>query len=138
MLNFINKVLMALFRRYSSRTKDYQKQSVSRVTIMVHRWVEDRGFCSPDADMATVANRMGISRERLSTYCLNVLGKSFRTWRKELRIVESQRLMDEDPTISIAQLADSVGIDRANFRRQFCEVSGCSPQEWKEKHLCNK
>ena len=138
MQKLINRVLMAMLRRYSSPSGDYSKKSFVGITIALHRWVEERGYCVPDVDMKDVAQMLGISRERLSAYCLSVLGKSFLTWRKELRIAETQRLMSDQPDISLTMLAERVGLDRANFRRQFCEVCGCSPQAWKEKHLCNK
>ena len=138
MLKLINRVLMAISRRDSSLSKEYREKSFACITIALHQWVRERGFCAPDADMKAVAQTLGISRDRLSAYCLQVLGKSFLTWRKELRIAETQRLMKENPDITMTMLAERVGLDRVNFRRQFCEVCGCSPQEWKEKHLCNK
>ncbi|MBO4595524.1 MAG: AraC family transcriptional regulator [Bacteroidales bacterium] len=138
MLKLINRVLMAMFRRDSSPLKEDSEKSFAGVTFALHRWVEDRRYCAPDADMKAVAQELGISRDRLSNYCLRILGKSFLTWRKELRIAESQRLMRDNPDASLTVLAEKVGLDRANFRRQFNEVCGCSPQQWKEKHLCNK
>ena len=129
---------MAILRRYSSPLKDYPKKSISSVTIAIHRWVEERGYCAPDADMKAVAKDLGISKDRLSAYCLTVIGKSFLTWRKELRIAETQRLMKEYPRMTMAMLAESVGLDRSNFRKHLNEVCGCSPQEWREKHLYNK
>ena len=138
MLKIINKVLMAFLGGRSSRSKDYQNKSLPLISLALHRWVEERGYCNQDADMNEVARHLGISKERLSSYCLNVLGKSFLTWRKELRIAEAKRMMLEDASASISKVAEAVGLDRANFRRQFYESLGCGPQEWREKHLCNK
>ena len=138
MLKLFNRVLMAMPRRSSSPLKDYRDISFVRISLLLHRWVKERGYCAPDTDMRAVAHYLGISRDRLSAYCTTVLRKNFLSWRKELRIKEAQRLMIENPEVTVATLADSVGLDRANFRRQFCEVCGCTLQDWKEKHLCNK
>ena len=96
--------------------------------ILENRWNEDKS-------MQEVARDMGISHEQLSLYFRLFWGKAFLQWRKERRIEEAKRLLLEDRHTSSLFIAESVGIgDKSNFRRQFKEVAGCTPAEWRLKH----
>ena len=62
-------------------------------------------------------------------------GKNFLQWRKEIRIDEAKRLLVKDKTIPTAIIGEEVGIsDKSNFKRQFREITGCTPAQWRSKH----
>lgn len=62
-------------------------------------------------------------------------GKNFLKWRKERRIEEAKKLLLEDRDIPTLIIGEAVGIcDKSNFRRQFKEITGFTPAEWRLKH----
>lgn len=100
------------------------------------KWVEEKGYCLPDLPMAELCNSLGISRYELSWLCRSVYGDNFLTLRKKMRIREARRLLVQDPDTPFAYIGERVGIpDRTNFRRQFMEVTGQTPSEYRQSHL---
>lgn len=100
------------------------------------KWVDERKYTEPNSDMLGVAEQIGISAPQLSYYFRVIVGKTFLTWRKEIRIREAEILLLQYPDKSIASIGESVGIaDKSNFRRQFTEVTGMSPMAYREKLL---
>lgn len=96
--------------------------------ILEKRWAEDRS-------MQEIADEMHISREKLSLLFRVRTGKCFLKWRKEQRIEEAKKLLLEDRTVPTLFIGEAVGIaDKSNFRRQFKEITGCTPAEWRLKH----
>lgn len=106
----------------------------ARITMKIEEWVSGGGFLAPDTGLKETAAGFGVSADQLSAYCRNIIGKPFRSWRKELRIRESMRLLLERPELSTRDVAELVGVmDKSDFRRQFTEICGCSPAEWRRK-----
>ena len=82
-----------------------------------------------------IAKELRTSKESLHLYFATVMKMDFRTWRTELRIEESKKLLLEDKETSINIIGEMAGFsDRANFYRQFVKIVGCSPKEWRESN----
>lgn len=82
--------------------------------------------------MESVATELGFSREQLSFFFSNSVRQRFSSWRKELRIEEAKALLLEYPDLPASAIGAMVGIpDKSNFRRQFQELTGCTPGEWR-------
>ena len=83
--------------------------------------------------MQKLADSIGVSKEQLSYFLSARLKVKYLQWRKELRIREAVRILKMHPGISLNDLGYRVGIcDKSNFRREFFEVTGYYPSEWKE------
>ena len=55
-----------------------------------------------------------------------------------MRIEDAKRLLMEQPEIPVRHIGYIIGFsDKSNFRRQFKEVVGCTPSEWRERELKN-
>ena len=88
-----------------------------------------------DKSRAEIAKELRTSKESLQLYLATVMKMDFRTWRTELRIEESKKLLLEDKETSINIIGEMAGFsDRANFYRQFVKIVGCSPKEWRESN----
>lgn len=110
------------------------RKSFVRMKLILNRWVAEKGFCECEMRMEDVAEQLGVSREALSSFCLRNYGMTFLSWRKQLRIEEAMRIMAEDRNLSFSVIGEMVGIpDRSNFRRQFVDVAGMTPCEWKKR-----
>ena len=106
------------------------EQLAAKMSLWV---IEKRG--AENLTMKQVADSLGITSEELGLYSWSVSGKSFLQWRKTLRIEEAKRLLLEDRETPANLLGEQVGIcDKSNFRKQFKEITGCSPAEWRLKH----
>ena len=82
------------------------------------------------------AEEMGITLEQLAFYFKMYIGMDFRSWRKHIRIEKSKILMRQMPHLNYSTIGEYVGIpDRGNFRREFYEVCGMWPSEWKERNV---
>ena len=100
----------------------------------VEKWIIDKRW-NEDRSMLETAGDIGVSQEQLSLYFRVVIGKAFLHWRKEIRIEEAKNLLLKDKSVPMLIIAESVGInDKSNFRRQFKEVTGYTPAEWRLKH----
>ncbi len=85
--------------------------------------------------MDQVAEALDICHEQLSAYFILRFGQHFLRWRKEVRIEEAAKLLLSDRDIPTAIIGEAVGIsDKSNFRKQFKQVKGCTPSEWRLKH----
>lgn len=96
-------------------------------------WIANKGYLQKDLSVDDIANTMGIDRDYLRYYFRTYIHTDFRTWRSELRIEESKRLMTDHPEYTFTRIAEIVGFNhRANFFNQFVKVEGMTPTEWRE------
>jgi len=129
-------MLHCLLHAKSAAVKSSQRPLDDRITAGLETWIDEKGFCRTDENLAEVAERIGVSPDALSYYCSNIIGEHFGTFRKRLRLEEAKSLIKEDPQRTLISVAASVGIlDRGNFRRQFYELYGYSPSEYRQKCL---
>lgn len=131
MKNLIRTVLAGL----ASAVFVQRKKAPLEMKILMDDWVAQKGFCESDMTLEAVSEQLGVRRETLSSFCIRNYGMAFLSWRKELRIAEAKRLMSENKDLSFRIIGEMVGIpDRSNFRRQFIDVTGMTPSEWKNWH----
>ena len=83
-----------------------------------------------------VAADIGVPADQLSIYIRVHKYKSVLNWRKELRIQEAREMLLSYPELPISVIGEMVGIDdKTNFKRQFRQVMGTRPRDWREQHL---
>ena len=112
------------------------RKTVDKVERKLARWIEEGKHLEPDISLDDVLDDLDLTRKELSFYCSRVLKKKFLTWRKELRINEAKELLLKHPEAPACHIGFVVGLyDKSNFRRQFREVVGCTPLEWRERNL---
>jgi len=96
-------------------------------------WVAAKKFCEYDKTRDQVAAELKTTKEVLHMFFVTRMGVDFRTWRTNLRVEESKKLLLENPDASINIIAEASGFsDKSNFHRQFVKIVGCSPKEWRE------
>lgn len=123
-----------LMRFYSAAVEPSQREVNEKIARKFHLWVAEKRYCKTDQTMADVADEFGVSVEALAFYFSNVVGERFGAVRKRLRLEEARRLICENPDCKIVHIANKVGIpDKCNFRKQFHEMYGYSPSEWRKR-----
>lgn len=103
-------------------------------TQKIEQWIEGKCWLR-DASLQQAADEAGVPQERFSRYFRRELGKSFLQWRKEARINEAKVLLLKEKETPTAIIGEAVGInDKSNFRRQFRELTGMTPAQWRLSH----
>lgn len=110
------------------------RKTVRKVEKSLTLWVKDGRHHECDNSMDEILDELGLTNMELSFYCSHILNKKFLSWRKEMRIKDAQRLLIEHPEIPVRHIGYIVGLnDKSYFRRQFKEIVGCTPTEWRER-----
>jgi transcriptional regulator GlxA family with amidase domain len=102
----------------------------------VEAWIEQKGFTKRLSKLEEIAADIGVPADQLSIYIRVHKYKSVLNWRKELRIQEAREMLLNYPELPISVIGEMVGIDdKTNFKRQFRQVVGAGPRDWREQHL---
>jgi len=125
----MKKKLINPFLRLLSRDR------FDQIGRRVDRWVRDRGFVRPLATVSEIAADIGVTVEQLSLFVRLRAYATILSWRKSLRIQAARELLKRCPELPFAAVATMVGIDdKSNFKRQFVEVTGMTPREWRDRY----
>ncbi|MBR5610592.1 MAG: AraC family transcriptional regulator [Bacteroidales bacterium] len=101
----------------------------------LEKWVKEKKYSEYDRSREEVAKELGTTREFLHMYFTMYKGMDFKTWRTELRVEESKRLLLENKELSTNVIGEIAGFsDRSNFHRQFVKIVGCTPKQWRESN----
>ena len=112
-----------------------QKMLYARIGKAVESWVQDRSYTKPLTTLEDIAEDIGVPSDQLSAYIHLSERKHVLAWRKELRILDAEELIISYPDLPISVVGEMVGIsDKSNFKRQFADLAGMSPREWRERH----
>ena len=115
--------------------KPISPSEAREVGVLVQQWVKAKGYRLSHRTLQEAAENIGTDSVRLHRYCINSLGMDFRAWRTSLRVEDAKKMLIEEPELPSSQIARMVGVkDRSNFFRQFMEITGSSPDQWRQKH----
>jgi len=135
--NTFSRRIAAFFGRISislstSVSLQSRKDLVDRTTAdKIDRWIKEKRWAE-DLNQEEVARSMNMRSEQLGQYFYTRTGKSFLRWRRETRMEAAKLLLLEDAKMPTVLVGEAVGIpDKSSFRRQFKEITGCTPAEWR-------
>ncbi len=95
------------------------------------QWTATYQYRDNEKTMEDIMRELHTNRRELNEYLTNAYGMNFRTWRNHLRIEDAKQLL-RNTDIPVAELYHAVGYtDRSNFHRQFTELVGCKPSEYR-------
>ena len=141
LIGILSKKLKKLGRKGMSRLKDNvaERKSYDKVARNLERWVSEGRHHECYGSLEDILNDLDVTHDELKHFCAFKFGKPFLTWRKELRMEEAKELLQDHPDIPICHIAFDLGFsDKSNFRKQFKDIVGCSPGEWRAGHLKDK
>lgn len=94
--------------------------------------IEKQYYLQSGITIDVIAAELGIGRVILSSLINSEESVNFNFWINQLRIAEAQRLLNEDPEITLADVAERVGYtEQSNFSRQFKLHTQMSPSAWR-------
>lgn len=106
------------------------------ISLLIDIWIRQKGYVRSDITLGSLALELKTNRTYLSGYINSHRGCNFKTWISRLRIEEAQRLLIENPALSVASIGEMVGIDdKSSFFRQFMNVAGKTPGEYRQENL---
>lgn len=124
-----------------SRNEEVRMQGLldRRIRRSIDEWVALGHHRDNYDSLDAIAADLNVSKEQLSYFFSHTVGQRFSSWRKSIRIEDAKILLLTRDDLSVTQIGTLVGIpDKSNFRRQFYEITGCFPCEWRASggHLC--
>ena len=98
-------------------------------------WLDnEKPYLNPDFQLSDLRQVLPLNRTYLSQLINTEYGCSFYQWVNGLRIKEAQRLMREQPEMTIEEVSKQSGFSyRRNFSRIFVDETGMTPSEWRDK-----
>lgn len=130
---FLITRLLRRRRMTNGHTCRHLSKELDFVGDKLQLWVEAEGY-HETVPIGKIIETLDVTREELNSYCRQVLGMNFLSWKKRLRIDEARLLLVSRPEMSASAIGKEVGIfDKSDFRRQFRSIVGCSPVEYRER-----
>ena len=95
--------------------------------------VRDEMYKQKGITVEDVARRFTKNRTYISNMVNSHENENFNTFINRLRITEAQRLIQSNPELTFAEVADKVGYsEQSNFTRQFRQITGISPSAFRK------
>lgn len=84
----------------------------------------------PDINLQDMSEQFGLSADYISSIIKRETGTAFKEYLTLLRIGEARRLLSEDKTLTVNDVAFRVGYRKAsNFSKKFKEMTGVPPSQ---------
>ena len=100
---------------------------------------KEKLYANPALQRQDILQRFGLRRQHLNAILSKyAFGQSFPKYINSMRLLEAERLMMENPRLSITAIAQAVGLSMPNLRIQFKQRFGFSPSEYRETVLLKK
>lgn len=90
-------------------------------------------YADSGLDLDGVAAATGTGRNKINEVLRTELGMTFTGYVRKLRLTEAARLLTEQASATVAEIAHSVGYaNGAYFNKLFKEEYGCTPKEFRD------
>ena len=94
---------------------------------------EERLYANASLQRQDILNRFGISRRTLSDLLSTYAdGQSFTAYINAMRLQDAVHFLQEEPAMSLSDIAESVGFTPPTFREQFKQKFGMTPTEYRQ------
>jgi AraC-like DNA-binding protein len=104
--------------------KDKEKATVLRFIAT--------NYTNPELDLECVVNETGANRNKVNEVLKTELGMTFTAYLNKLRLTEAARLLSEQNSAAVAEIAYSVGYGNVSyFNKLFKEEYGCTPKAFR-------
>lgn len=108
--------------------------SDDNMTKRLEEWVSKEYYRNYGITMEYLTEYFGINRNTLSEYFNHTLNVSFRDWITGLRIADAKRMMIDEPSMTMDEVAQKVGFSgKSYFSTVFKRCEKVTPSEWRKK-----
>ena len=111
--------------------KNRDQQFIERITAIIHANLDN-----PDFGINLLTAELGIGRTLLHTKLKQILDLSTTEFINTIRLREAQKILIENPELTMAEVAYQVGFNDPNyFSRTFKKVFNLSPSDFRNEQL---
>ena len=111
------------------------KRTLKIAKSRLDKWVEEGKYLTRYDSKDAILKDLDLTSDELNLYCKARFGKSFLSWRKDLRMIDARRLLLDYPDLPVYKVGMAVGIgDKSDFRHQFKSATGMTPTQWRKKY----
>ena len=129
----LRRAALEMENRKMGKIDDREKDPVDRAIALL----EER-YATVDLRLETVAEELFINKTYLSERFRQKTGMSFTEYKNLVRIRRAKELLRQS-ALSMTEIAQDVGLDSASyFTRLFKQVTGQTPQAYRNNHLPKK
>ncbi len=127
-----SKITQAAVDTYASSTLnnidcDAQLQRLEQLMT------QDKAYEDPKLDLATLADRLGLSSHQCSELINSRLGKGFSRYIREQRVQAAQVMLLDEPSASVLSVGLHVGFtSQSNFYEAFREITDMTPGKYRK------
>lgn len=90
-------------------------------------------YASPEINLDMACGKLGINRTKINEILKTELSLTFNTYLNKLRITEAARLLTNNKSATVAEIAYSVGYNNVSyFSKLFKAEYGCTPKTFKQ------
>lgn len=126
-------ILMEKEEKKEEKEKKKNSDLGDKIRPLVESWIEDRGYCTPELNIKSVAAEIGTNQNYLSQYINNYLDTTFQVWLNTLRIEEAKQILKNGEKLSIEEVGAMVGFPQSyNFSKWFRTVTGTTPYKFRK------
>ncbi|MEE3376592.1 MAG: helix-turn-helix domain-containing protein [Candidatus Cryptobacteroides sp.] len=94
---------------------------------------KEKLYAKPSLQRQDILQRFGLRRQHLNAILSKyAYGQYFPQYVNSMRLNEAERLMRENPKLSISAVAQAVGLSMPNLRIQFKQRFGLSPSDFRD------
>ena len=117
------------------------KNELRKTKVPDHEWFrqidmvvrKEKLYAKPSLQRQDILQRFGLRRQHLNAILSKyAYGQSFPQYVNSMRLNEAERLMRENPKLSISAVAQAVGLSMPNLRIQFKQRFGLSPSDFRD------
>lgn len=104
----------------------------------IEQWFEtERPYLNEDFRLNNVVDRFPLNRSYISRIFNEGYGKSFSIVVRDYRLREGERLLNEEPAMTVAQVAERCGFSSSSsFIRAFSSThDGVTPKQYRDKRI---
>lgn len=143
---FVKQYALALANDLRARMqKDLPLVAYQQLALEPHREKEKSAilrllatrYADSELDLETLVSETGVNRNKVNDILKTEMGYTFTGYLNKLRLTEASRLLAENDSAGIAEIAYSVGYRNSSyFIKLFKEEYQCTPKAFQE--LCKK
>ena len=125
------------WQNMQSNEEQSDKETLPDAAARLTQWmVQAKPYLNPDLRLMDLREVLPMNRTYLSQFIHDEFDCSFFQFVNRYRIEEAKRLLREEPSLTIEQVALRSGFSsRISFTRVFTNETGLSPREWSAQ--CN-
>ena len=114
----------------SITTRKQEKAAADDTPRLIVEYVIANAF-DPDLSLQQMSEAFGLSADYISAMIKRETGSAFKEYVTMLRIGEARRLLNEDKSLSVSDVALRVGYRKtSNFSKKFKELTGSLPSQF--------